>query len=293
MELRYRREAAVGFMIIVGAVTFMFLMMWLRGTSLRRGDIVRVSFNDVAGLKVGDPVRTSGVRVGRVTDINLIGPGDVEVDFDVSHGPPPRTDASARILSQDFFGARFVDYSPGVARDPLPADRKLRGERIDDIAELTTALGARGKTLLDTLGIAAVSMTRELHATLRATQALLATLNSGAQGTSQRLEGAVDALRRSLQRVDVMLEQNGPTVGEALRGMRNASTSLDSLTRSLSRASAQFDSILTKVNSGRGPAAALLNDSSLVTELRQTNTALRDLLVDFKANPGRYIRLRL
>ena len=42
-----------------------------------------------------------------------------------------------------------------------------------------------------------------------------------------------------------------------------------------------------------GPIAALLNDSTMLRELMSTNTALRDLLVDFKANPGRYIRLRL
>ena len=293
MELRYKREALVGALIIMGALTFTFLMMWLRGSSLRRGTVVTAAFDDVAGLKVGDPVRTSGVRVGRVKTITLGGPDSVEVVFDVNGGQPPRADASVEILSQDFFGARFIDYHPGINATALPAGAVLRGQRIEDISEMASALGAQTRTLMDSLAITAIFMSRELRTTIRSANALLTTLNAGAQGTTVQMQGAMEALRRSLQRVDLLVEQNGPAVGQTVRGMSAATVRLDSLTRSLSHASAQFDSVMVKLNSGQGPAAAMLNDSAMVRELRETNTALRDLLVDFKANPGRYIRLRL
>lgn len=293
MELRYKREAAVGLMIIAGAVTFVMLMMWLRGKTFSHGEIVKVTFNDVGGLKEGDPVRTSGVTIGHVTTIRLVSSGNVEVAFDIKAGPSPHADASARILSQDFFGAKFVDYTPGVARDMLPAERVLRGERVEDISELATSLGGRTKTMLDTLAVTTIIIARELRNTMAATQRLLATLNSGASSGSQELTGTLQELRRSLQRVDQLLATNGPTVTDAMRGMRGAAMQADSMSRLLTSASARFDSILAKVNNGNGPAAALLNDSSMVRELRETNLALHDLLIDFKANPGRYIRLRL
>lgn len=293
MELRYKREASVGLLIIVGVLAFVFLMMWLRGKSLSHGEIVRVSFNDVGGLKEGDPVRTSGVTVGHVTTIRLVGPGNVEVDFDIKEGPSPHADASARILSQDFFGAKFVDYLPGTARERLAADKVLQGQRVEDISELATSLGGRTRTMLDTLAVTTIVVARELRNTMASMQRLLATLNSGASTSSQELAGTLQDLRRSMQRVDQLLVTNGPTVTEAVRGMRGAAQQADSLTRVLSHASAQFDSILTKVNSGAGPAAAMLNDSTVIRDLMQTNAALRELLIDFKANPGRYIRLRL
>jgi ABC-type transporter Mla subunit MlaD len=138
-----------------------------------------------------------------------------------------------------------------------------------------------------------VVIARELRNTMASMQRLLATLNSGASSGSAELTGTLQDLRRSMQRVDQLLVTNGPTVTEAVRGMRGAAVQADSLTRVLAHASAQFDTILTKVNSGAGPAAALLNDSTVVRDLMQTNAALRELLVDLKANPGRYIRLRL
>ena len=155
MELRYKREAMVGAMIVAGVLIFVFLMMWLRGTSLKRGHLVHAAFNDVAGLKEGDPVRTSGVRVGVVKSIVLGGPDSVEVIFDVNGGQPPRADASVRILSQDFFGARFIDYHPGVSRDTLPEGRVLFGERAEDISEMASELGTQTRTMLDTLAVTA------------------------------------------------------------------------------------------------------------------------------------------
>jgi phospholipid/cholesterol/gamma-HCH transport system substrate-binding protein len=80
---------------------------------------------------------------------------------------------------------------------------------------------------------------------------------------------------------------------DALRGMRDATFHADSMTRTLAHAGAQVDSILAKVNSGRGAASALLNDTTVVQQLMATNEALRSLLADFQANPGRYIRVRV
>lgn len=293
MELRYKREASVGLLLILGAASFVFLMMWLRGKSLSGATIVAVTFEDVIGLKPGDPVRTSGVRVGAVKDIVLESPGHVRVTLEVKKGPPPRDDARARILSSDLFGARYVEYHPGLSDRALPEDSMLHGTRAQDVGEMAEVMAAQGKALMDTTSAVAQMVSRELRVTLRNTQALLSTLDRGAGASTTELVGALEELRRVLQRVDLLVEQNGPPASELVARMRNVSVNADSITRSLARASAQFDSVMAKVNSGRGPAAALLNDSTVMRDLMSTNAALRELLTDFRANPGRYIRLRL
>jgi len=293
MELRYKREVMVGAMMIMGALAFVILMMWLRGRSFKKSTPVDVTFEDVIGLKEGDPVRTSGVRVGSVKQIILESPGHVHVVLDVMHGQPPRDDAKARILSQDLFGARYIEYFPGVSARALPPDSQLRGNRLTDMSEMVEALGTRSKALLDTANAVTSMVSRELRVTLRNTQALLATLNSGANLSTTRLVGALEELRHALQRVDLLVAQNGPGATEAIASVRSASAHADSMARSLQHTSAQMDSILMKVNSGSGPVAALLNDSTVIRDLMRTNGALRELLTDFRVNPGRYIRLRL
>ena len=51
------------------------------------------------------------------------------------------------------------------------------------------------------------------------------------------------------------------------------------------------DSVLARANSGRGPVARLLNDSTVMQNLLSTNEALRALLTDFRENPKRYIHV--
>ena len=289
MELRYRREAAVGALIIAGVTLFVFLTMWLRGHRWREGVLVHVVFNDVAGLRVGDPVLTSGVSVGQVQKIALRGPGNVDVLFDVARGPSPREDAAAVVKSQDLFGARYIEYSPGVSPRPLPPGREIRGVRLPDMSEMAGELSLRGERVLEN----ADTLARELRGSLADVRRLLVTLNQGSSATSERLVGSLEDMRHVLQRADLVVAQTGPVLQQTMESARQASANVDSLTAQLTRTGAALDSILARVGAGRGLGWALVNDTSLVTEIRQTNTALRDLLVDVKANPGRYIRLRL
>jgi phospholipid/cholesterol/gamma-HCH transport system substrate-binding protein len=288
MELRYRREALLGVLIIVGAATFLFLSLWLRGKSFGEQDTLKVVFDDVAGLKVGDPVRTSGVVVGHVSSISLRSPGNVDVAFTIEHAPTPHVDATAEIRAADLFGARYIEYLPGSSREPL-GGHEIRGTRLQDMSETAAALGGQGGELLSTVA----DVSRELHTTLVEARRLIHTLDQGAAVSSDRLAASLEQLRVLLQRTDQIVAQNGPAVGQTMQSLQRSSQNLDRLTADLTRTSAQMDTLLSRINAGRGLAGALVNDTSLVGELRSTNTALRELLVDFKANPSRYIRLRL
>lgn len=289
MELRYRKEATVGALIVAGAALFVFLMMWLQGRRWTEGQLVRVVFNDVAGLKVGDPVRTSGVLVGHVQGIELLGPGRVDVQFDVASGPEPRTDARATIRAMDVFGARYIEYSPGTAAEPLPPGTELNGVRLPDMAEMAGELGDRGNRLLDETA----TLTREVRASLGDVRHLLRTLDAGSAGASERLAASLEDLRRVLQRTDLLLQQSAPAVDRTLQSAQRAAANADTLTVALARTTAQIDSLLARISAGQGIAGALVNDTTLIPDLRATNAALRDLLVDVKANPGRYFRFRL
>jgi len=289
MELRYRKEAAVGLLIIIGAAVFVFLMMWLKGRSFGEGLVVQAHFPDVAGLKVGDPVRTSGVTVGSVDRIELQGAGQVAVWFDVDDGQPPRTDATVRIIAADFFGARIVDYDPGRSDSMLPPDRVLRGARVEDMTEMAAGMGGQARQLLDN----ANAVTTDLRAVLREASRLVATLDRGAAGSSRELEGALENLRTLLHRVDLVVRQNEAAAAGAMTGIASTTANVDRMTRSLEQTAASMDSLVTRINRGEGAIGQLLTDTALVNELRTTNRAMRDLLVDFRENPGRYIRLRL
>jgi phospholipid/cholesterol/gamma-HCH transport system substrate-binding protein len=293
MELRYRREAMVGALLIVSAAAFVLMMMWLRGRSVRRGEIVRATFVDVAGLKAGDPIHTSGVQVGRVHEVVLERPGQVSVYLELGRGAQlPRADARAIVRAQDFFGAKFVDYHPGASDRSLDSLQPIRGERDAELAEVGQGLAGQGREFLaNATELIAPTTAGELRAMLVQARRTLLQLGNAGERPSAELTLALQSLRRVFQRLDLLLAQNTDPAGRTMANMRDASANLAQMTATLTRTSVALDSIIGKINTGRGVAGQLVNDTTLVADLRRTNGALLELLTDFKQNPGRYIRV--
>ncbi len=66
------RETLVGIFIIAGIILFIVLYTWLSGRlSLRNTYDVIVYFDDVTGLRVGDPVTVYGIEKGKVKSLEI------------------------------------------------------------------------------------------------------------------------------------------------------------------------------------------------------------------------------
>lgn len=56
---------------------------------------------------------------------------------------------------------------------------------------------------------------------------------------------------------------------------------------------AHSDSVMAKVNSGRGTLGLLVNDPSLYYRSDSLVAQMRSLFADIKANPKRYVNVRI
>jgi phospholipid/cholesterol/gamma-HCH transport system substrate-binding protein len=292
MELRYRREALVGLFLIVATVIFVLGMLWLRGKSFKRGELVAIVFNDVSGLKIGDPVRTSGVTVGQVRDIRLVAPGKVDVVLELNAVPAPRQDARATVRSLDLFGAQYVDYQPGVVAAPLAAGQQIHGVKEQDLAGLAQGLSGQGQEVLaNAAAMVGPENARELRGLLIEARAAVGQLGAATETGSREAGSTLIKVREVFQRLDLLLGTGA--AAQTLEGMRDASHNLAQVTATLQRTTVALDSILLKINSGRGSIGRMVNDTTVVADLHAASTALLELLTDIKANPGRYINVRV
>ena len=72
MDLTYKQEVGVGALVLAGLVLFVVGLFWFSGRSIsHKGVSANVVFANVSGLKQGDPVLISGVKVGRVSRVSL------------------------------------------------------------------------------------------------------------------------------------------------------------------------------------------------------------------------------
>lgn len=191
--------------------------------------------------------------------------------------------------------------------------------RIDSVVnELEKGRGTIGQLLVDK------TLYDRLNAAVSEVQKVAAAVSSG-QGTVGRLlhdEGLYNDLRTTIRRLDDLVTaiQDGQgtagklikdpalyddarkTVAElrgivedlnAGRGTAGKLLKDDQLHRQLQNVVAQLDDTLVKLNTGQGTLGQLLVNPSLYESLNGASVEMRDLMKDFRANPKKFLRIKL
>jgi phospholipid/cholesterol/gamma-HCH transport system substrate-binding protein len=130
-------EISVGAFVIVGALALGYLSFTLGGLDFeRRSATVHARFSSVGELKVGDPVKLAGVRVGEVKSVKLV---DYAADTELSLNDELKLpdDTIASIQSAGLLGDAYVSLSPGASDHNLKnGERILRTEPAVSLTEL-------------------------------------------------------------------------------------------------------------------------------------------------------------
>lgn len=112
-----KRDFWVGLFVLLGMLALVFLALRagnLSSFSLAPTYKVVASFDNLGGLKVRAPVKSSGVVVGRVVDISFDNQQFVaNVTFELDEQYQFPADSSASILTSGLLGEQYIGLSPG------------------------------------------------------------------------------------------------------------------------------------------------------------------------------------
>ena len=296
MDLHYKQEVKVGFLVIMAVVVFVVGLTWLSGGALLGGRqmIVQVVFANVAGLSAGDPVEVSGMRVGRVSDVRLENVGRVMVTLELTTGAwRPRIDARAAVKSIDFLGSKFVDYIPGNSDQFLAEGQIITGVHQTDALENAREMADQvSLVLIELKAFLAPTVLDEVRATLQSLQGALNVVGDvGTVSLVDDASAAMGTLRNIADRVDSLLAN--PALERSVSGLDEVTTSLQEMAEGLAGASAALSAIMEKMNSGEGSLGLALTDSTLYRNANDVLVSLRELLDDMRERPGRYFRLKV
>ncbi|HYE57371.1 MAG TPA: hypothetical protein VD948_02650, partial [Rhodothermales bacterium] len=88
--------------------------------------------------------------------------------------------------------------------------------------------------------------------------------------------------------------ENRDSLARAVAALNASLRRFDRTTGTFETTALRFDTVLARVNNGRGTLGMLLNDSTLYIRLDTTLSKTNGLIEDFRRNPARYLRhLRL
>lgn len=292
--MKRRDEVLVGLLLIVTVLVGVAGTVWLARGGLASGYPMYALFPWGAGLKNGQPVLLAGVNIGFVRQVELVPDGTLRVTLAVNDEYKIPEGTTAAVEPNGIFGDQLIALSPKLAvttfmteGDTIETGKGTPGTgevltKADSIAADVSAIASSVRAEFVTDGGIA-----ELRKTTQELTALVTQLGTIAAEQSRELTLTQRQLRNTLAAVDSVV------VDSTLKSFRTSSANIAQLTSDLQQTRAQVSSILFKVDSGTGTAARLLNDPTIYARVDALLLKLDSLAADVKANPRRYINLRV
>lgn len=289
--MRRRDEMLVGLFTTVAIIVLALTSIWLVRGGLNRGYLLHSRFGWGAGIKQGAPVWLVGVTIGTVDKVDLDPRGTLVITYRIQREHRVPIGSVATIVPNGFFGDMAValsppapnelSYSPG---DTIPVGIPSAGlqallQRADTLTgSISVMVGDLRTQLVDSGGI------REMRRAAQTLQRLLVTINDVAITQNRELSSTMVALRSRINAVD------SARIDSTMQSMQQASNSLQKFSGELQTASVRFNALLTKVDSGDGTMAKLINDPGLYNDLRRITTRIDSLVLDLMSNPRKYLK---
>ena len=296
--------------VVVASVTLGFLLFLMSGTAglFTPRLTVKSYFDNAEGLRVGAPVRLSGVDIGNVTKISIVHdkpltPVEVTVKVSTKYGFGLRRDSVTSLETAGVLGETFLDIDSSQAVGPqlqdgdtLPTqvhpdfnqvvrasqstlqnmDALLkRADRILAFAE--SGKGSLGKLIYDPL------LYNRFSDTVAEFQKIVAQIGNG-EGSLGRLISRNDAYDKFIATLDKMdkvvddMQQGKGTAGKFLKD--------PSLYDNANATIANLKKVTEDINAGKGTLGKLTKDEELAKKLDNTITKLSQLTTSLEAGQG-------
>ena len=305
-------QLRVGVTVIVASLTLGFLLFLMSGTAglLTERITIKSYFDNAEGLRIGAPVRLSGVDIGNVTKVAIVSSKDkqftpVEITMKVStkYHESLRRDSVTSLETAGVLGETYLDIDSSQAvggllqdGDTLPTqvhpdfnqvvrasqgtlqnmDALLkRADRILAFAE--SGKGSLGKLIYDP------TLYNRFSATVSDFQKIVEQIGQG-EGSLGRLISRNDAYDKFIGTLDKMnaviddMQQGKGTAGKFLKDPSLYNNANDSI--------ANLKKITEDINAGKGTIGKLSKDEELAKKLDTTLTKLSELTTRLEAGQG-------
>jgi len=299
--MKRRDEVLVGIFLTVAVAIALLGTLWLVRGGLSSGYPLYARFAWGQNLKPGQPVLLAGVNVGAVADVTLRDDGFLDVVLRVNDDVKVPKNSVASVKPVGIFGDAAialtpkgpspVSYSPGDTVPVGPADTDIQAimNRVDSIgATVQVMTKAINADLVASGGIK--DMRRSLANAARMTDAaarLSVQLNAIAAEQNRNLTATMASLRRAVSAVD------SAKIDSTMKNFQTSSATLSRIASNLDSTSRHANNIIAGLERGEGTAGKLLKDTLLYRDLRGLVTQADSVMADLKANPKKYINLRI
>ena len=299
--MKRRDEVLVGVFLMAAVAIGLLGTLWLVRGGLSSGYPLYAKFAWGQNLKPGQPVLLAGVNVGGVRDVKLRDDGYLDVILRVNDDIKVPKNSVASVKPIGIFGDAAVALTPkGPSKlSYAPNDTVPVGASDTDIQAIMNRVDSIGATVQ----LMTKTLNQELIASggfkdMRKTLANAAELSANASRLSVQLNAIAAEQNRNLTATMAQFRRAASAVDSAqidstLKNFRTSSASLTRIAANLDSTTKKVNGLVGGIERGEGTVGKFMKDTLLYRDLRGLVTQADSVLADLKANPKKYINLRI
>lgn len=297
--MEVKKEFKVGILVITALVILYFGIGFLKGSDIfNPARTYFVAYENIDGLTASNPVMMDGFQVGLVKRIKIFQGRkkplivEMEINKDIVIGDS----AKALLSNNGLLGGKMIVLDPGNRVKVLEGDTLIASvapgftsmledkaqPMVDKVTSLVNSVDGLIHSFEPTVG--------KMNETLAAITKLSNTSNAVMADSKQdiaHITQNLDKLSKSLLDAEKQLQSIMTKVGKLGDSLNKAD--LAGTIHSLHQTTDQLNKTMVAINQGQGTMGKLMKSDSLYRNLNASSASLNALLIDFKANPKRYV----
>jgi phospholipid/cholesterol/gamma-HCH transport system substrate-binding protein len=255
-------KARLGMFIAIGLAIFVTAIFFIGKQQNLFNPVFKVTsnFNNISGLLVGNNIRYSGINVGVVDNIIIINDSTVQVDMLIRRDVQQfiKADSRTRIGSDGIIGDRVIKITQGSDNAKTVKDGQLilSEEPIETDQVLVSLQTSAANVEIITNQLAQIMIN--------------ANSGEGAIGRlihdttiAENITQTIENFKKSSEGFDETIEVTKENVFEFMEKLQLTVAKTEI-------ASIQIGEIMTKINNGEGSLGALIHDTTMAGNFRQT-----------------------
>lgn len=291
-----RKEIKIGIYAVVILLASWAGIRFLSGVDVFGRSAVYTSYyEDADGLKEASPVMIRGVKVGQILklEVDPEQTSRVKASYVIPKSYRLPEDTRARIFSNGLLGGKAISIDLGTSDVMLSNGDVIQSEGdtgfLSEMGSSMTDLKAKVDELMEKLG-----------KTLDGVNSIIDRNDDNIAKTIAHLESVIEKIDSSsivgdLGTFSSTLKDQSSSLAQIVGDVRSFTEPLakSSATSALTQSLENLKNVLEGMANGEGTAGKLMKDEQLYRSVTEASSNLSALLEDLKANPKKYINVRV
>lgn len=282
MKENKKTNIKVGITVILALMIFIWILGWAKRITIA-GDynVLKMRFNSVSGLEIGDHITINGVKMGKVHDIKING-NHVIVEGFIPKSILIKKDARAAVEMLDLMGGKKIEIKPGESDELFDFNQILDGRLSTDIPGALSMVGNVEKdlkeiiidtrNLLDKINrhLSDENVFGSLRTSIKNLEEISNNLNTFLVRNNSKLEKTIDNISTLTDKTDKFITQNTDTLLATFNETRLLIGNLNKVVNSI-------DKLITQTESNQNNLGKIFYDEELFNKLKQSIIRLDEI----------------